>query len=408
MRTCTPAAGTSPRRASEQGSALVWAMFFVSLTTGLLVAHSFEMSANRRTMDTRYRRLDVAKSVAESGLTEATAYMRRQPNQPVVEFAPQLDPEADPPLNETLDPGIGLVREFEVQGSLWGRYEVRKSEAIDVSASYGEPAGSVWDVGARGYLYEVADKNKPFDKAPNRVVSVQTIRTEVRGLPIETPANAAIVMLDPSRITMDLGGKIGLPGSPAIAYRAPVLPLPLPVLDISIIGTPAALPLPNLTIDLQSVFGMRGERLRNLADVVLLSPRQITGRVIRDQAIYAPQSLTLQATNSSLRGRMLLVVGGDFTAMAGNNSDFSGLLYAAGDVRIEGPFRFRGTMIVGGLLKVGGSGDVVDIAYDGAEVQGLQQAMARYRMSRDVRPAPSSGAFVAPDDLLKDLDAVVK
>ena len=42
----------SPSRGSERGSALVWALFFVSLTVGILVAHSLEMSANRKTMDT--------------------------------------------------------------------------------------------------------------------------------------------------------------------------------------------------------------------------------------------------------------------------------------------------------------------------------------------------------------------
>lgn len=397
-------------RAGEQGSALVWAMFFVSLTTGILVAHSFELSANRRTMDTRYRRLDLARSVAESGLTEATAFMRRQPVQPVVQFAPQLDPEADPPVDETLDPTVGLVREFEVQGNLWGRYEVRKDEAVDVSASYGETAGTVWDVGARGYLWQVVDRKVPFDQHPNRVLSVQTIRTELRGLPVDTPANAAIILLDPSRITMAAGGKIDSDGSPAVAYRAPAGPLPIAPLDAAISGEPTALALPGLQVDVSSIFGMRPERVKNLCDLVLLSPRQVWGRVLKDQALFAPADLTLQPTWSSLRGRMLLVVNGDFTAQAGNNSDFSGIVFVAGNASIEGPFRFRGTMIVGGRLEVGGTGDAVQISYAAAEVQTLRAALARYRVSRDVRPATSAGAFVTVSDLdqVADFELVVK
>ena len=51
----------NPERArDERGAVLVWALFFVSLTTGVLIAHSFEMTANRRTMETRYRRVQLA------------------------------------------------------------------------------------------------------------------------------------------------------------------------------------------------------------------------------------------------------------------------------------------------------------------------------------------------------------
>ena len=171
-----------PSRESERGSSLVWALFFVTLTVGILVAHSLEMSANRKTMDTRYRRIDLAQSVAESGLTDAASYLRRQPSQPVVAFTPQRNLQSDPPVDDTMEPEVGLVREFEVNGSLWGRYEVRTDEAIDVSAAYGEAPGTVWDLGARGYLYERVDASRPFDKKPNRLLSTQTLRTEVRGI----------------------------------------------------------------------------------------------------------------------------------------------------------------------------------------------------------------------------------
>src|SRR5262249_26770108 len=162
--------------------------------TGVLIAHSLEMSANRQKMDTRYRRIDLAKNVAESGLTEGAAYLRRQPTQPVVAFAPQRDPSADPPLDETLEPSVSLVREVEVSAGLWGRYEIRKDQAIDVSANYSEPPGTVWDVEARGYLYELVDGQKHFDQRPNRILSEQKVRTEMRGLPVQVPTNAAVVL----------------------------------------------------------------------------------------------------------------------------------------------------------------------------------------------------------------------
>src|SRR5712675_1612201 len=138
----------------QQGSALIWALFFVAVTAGLLITNSWEMQANRTAMDVRYRKSAHARMIAQSALTDATAWFQRQSAQPVTTFAPKLDPEADPPLNETVDPTVGLVREFEVRGGLWARYEVRKDECLDVSSSYGETAGKVWDVGARGILFE--------------------------------------------------------------------------------------------------------------------------------------------------------------------------------------------------------------------------------------------------------------
>jgi formylmethanofuran dehydrogenase subunit C len=111
---------------------------------------------------------------------------------------------------------------------------------------------------------------------------------------------------------------------------------------------------------------------------------------------------------------MLLFVDGDFTAMSGNNSDFSGILYVTGNAVIEGPFQFRGAMIVAGTLKVGqtssgwgGAPDLVSIVNDQTTVQKLRDALARYRISKDMRPSASKGAFADPADL-RDIDAVVR
>lgn len=382
---------------------LVWALFFVSLTTGILVAHSFEMSANRRVMDTRYRRVDLANTIAESGLTDATAYLRRQTVQPVTTFAPQLDLASDPPVNDTSDPGVGLVRDFEVNGNLWGRYEVRNDETIDVSVHYGEPPGTVWDVGARGYLYEIQDPSRAYDQAPNRVISTQAVRTEVRGMNLNLPTDTAIVVEDPSQVDMRGNGTIDGSGGPAVAYKDPGIPLPLPIFDISISGSPIGVSILGLDLSVDSIFGMREDKLRNLADLVLHSPRQLIGRRLNDQAVYVPSDLDLTPGGLSLRGRMLLIVDGNLTAVDGNASNFAGVVYVKGDAVIEGPFTFVGTMIVHGLFKIGGSADTVVIKSDPATVTALQTSLSQYRISRDKRPAAPSGAFAAPSDLTTTL-----
>ena len=399
-----------PSRGHERGSALVWALFFVSLTVGILVAHSLEMSANRKTMDTRYRRIDLAQSVAESGLTDAASYLRRQPSQPVVSFTPQRNLQSDPPVDDTLEPEVGLVREFEVHGSLWGRYEVRTDEAVDVSAAYGESPGTVWDLGARGYLYERVDPSRPFDKKPNRLLSTQTLRTEVRGITLRLPSLSALVVGDPSSLQILSNGSIDGGGSSGIAHLAKKddddddddkkkdddegdeksndnPSRGAPSYGSSVTGSPASLPLTATKLDVSSVFGMREEQLRSVADLVVFSPKQLAGRVMQDQAVYVPNGLEIASDDHALRGRMLLAVKGDFVASAGNDSDFRGVLYVSGNAQIEGPFRFEGTMIVAGRVKIGGSDDEVRIRARPEIVSQLQNSLSQYRAGRDQRPA---------------------
>jgi hypothetical protein len=389
----------SARSGRQDGSVLVWALFFVSLTTGILIAHSIELSANRRQLDTRYRRVDLANTIAESGLTDATAYLRRQAVQPVTAFAPQLDLGADPPVNETLDPSLGLVREFEVKGNLWGRYEVRSSEAKDISASYGEAAGRVWDVGARGYLFERRDASRPFDEAPNHVISSQTVCTELRGVPLRLPSTSSILVTFPTQVEMLGNATVDGRTGPAVGYKKPFGPAPLPIFDVAITGTPIGQPILGLNLAMDRVVGMREDRLRNLADVTLTSPNQLRGRVVQDEIVYVPGDLLLDASALSLRGRMLLVVGGNLLASANNNSDFRGVMFVKGWATLEGPFAFAGTMIAGGQIKVGGTADMVRVQSSPLDVSGLQAALARYRISKDRRPGGGGGTYVNWSDL---------
>lgn len=388
-------------RAAERGSSLVWALFFVSLTTGILVAHSLEMSANRKTMDTRFRRVDLAQSVAESGLTDAISWLRRQPVQPVASFTPRRDLTAEPAVDETLDPNLGLVREFEVNGSLWGRYEVRTNEAVDVSERYGEPTGSVWDLGARGYLYERIDPKKPFDQKPNRLLSSQTMRTEARGLAIRMPNTGAVVAGNLRSLELLSGTVIDGAGGPAITYDLSKTSGGLLSAVGTLTGTPSMLPLGSLALDLQSVFGIREDQLRATADVVAESPRQLQGREMRDQLVFAPGTLSLDVSRDGLRGRMVLAIAGDFYAPEFNNSDFRGVLYVGGSMAIEGPFRFAGTLIVAGAMKVGGSADQVMIRSDPTQVTAMQNALSQYRSTNEIRPSADGGASVPLTDWRK-------
>ncbi len=391
-----------PRRSGEAGATLVWALFFVTLTVGVLVAHSMEMSANRRTMDTRYRRIDLAQSVAESGLTDATSWLRRQSVQPVTAFAPQRDEDAVPPVADTLDPAVGLVREFEVHGSLWGRYEVRRDEAVDVSTECGEAPGTVWDLAARGYLFENLDPERPFDAAPNRVLSLQTMRTQVRGVALSLPASAAVIVGDPSQIELLDGATVDGVGGPALAFRGAAGNGN--AYGRALQGVPASLPMADLDLSLEKVFGLREDRLRTLADVVVFHEKQLYGREMHDEAVFAPGDLRLDGEHGGLQGRMLLAVRGDFRAEEGNGSKFRGVLYVGGDAVLEGPFRFDGSLIVAGRLKVGGGDGEVTLRGSTSEVLALQGSLSRYRSGHDQRPTANGRAFGEPSGLRKKDD----
>ena len=114
---------------------------------------------------------------------------------------------------------------------------------------------------------------------------------------------------------------------------------------------------------------------------------------IRMTLVFGPGEITgvyfyaSQLKDIALRGRMLLAVKGDFIASEGNDSDFRGVLYVSGNAQIEGPFRFEGTMIVAGSVKIGGSDEEVRIRARPDVVSQLQNSLSQYRAGRDQRPA---------------------
>ena len=58
-------------------------------------------------------------------------WFRKSPTQPVATFAPVRNLSVSPQILETNDPDIGLMREFQISGPIWGRYEVWKQWDAD-------------------------------------------------------------------------------------------------------------------------------------------------------------------------------------------------------------------------------------------------------------------------------------
>src|SRR5262245_27522273 len=113
-------------RRNEAGSMLVWALVAMVVVMGILFAGMDNLKAGSVATETRFRAQGQALDLARAGVVDAYAWFRRQTSQPVFTFAPRRDLTATPPVNETDDPAIGLVREFEISPRIFGRYEVRR------------------------------------------------------------------------------------------------------------------------------------------------------------------------------------------------------------------------------------------------------------------------------------------
>ena len=122
--------------ASERGVALLLAIFFTIIITGLVFAGTIMIKTHRAENETRFRLHGQAAQFARAGLTDALGWFRKSKTQPVAQFTPTLDPGASPPLLETMDPDIGIVREFQINGPVWGRYE---AHSVIVALGYDAP-----------------------------------------------------------------------------------------------------------------------------------------------------------------------------------------------------------------------------------------------------------------------------
>ena len=427
---------TTGSQRRQRGHALLLALLTAMTVAGMIAAASGEMTASRQGMELEFRAEAQARSLAEAGLVDAYAWLRRQVVQPVTAFAPRRDLLANPPVNETDDPDRGLVRDFEVSPGLWGRYEVLRgnanepfvdgngngirdlSEAYtdvngdgrwspasgtrDVTAERGLPgSGVVWFVESRGTLFSRPRADLPLGEGPNMRLSRVRVATEVRRLTIAPPADATIctdrlddvVLGDRARLRGTATGLAGAEatGSPSLLSGSEVL------------TTMTSTHVPEYAGSYESIYGVDLAQLKSMADVS--TDKGITGvpTPIPDFSLIVIEGdVTFDATNP-LRGTAVVIVHGDVTIASGSNSFFSGVLHASGDITMRGPAYMRGTLIANGRVDLMGTGgDYVEIDHDPDGISRLLQVMGQYRLSKttyrpgavlaDGRPMEALGA----------------
>lgn len=398
--------------------ALLWALLFVIITSGLVISHTSYMAARRGERDARYNRATMADTFARSGLQDAVGWFHRRSNQPITVFDPVYDPSGSPPRIDTIDPAIGLVREFEINGSLWGRYEVRKAEATDISAQRGDlPPGSAWELGVRAYVYRKRDDKKAFDQAPNQMVATTALRSELRWLQVNPPVPAAICAESPDRITIGPRATISGGDSIALGYRDPATmatpptkTTPTITFGASVSGTPKLLAAPVYDAAANRVFAMRLDELRGYSDAVIDTAAATSGWASLWAAWWSfmsghgtptpPPSNVLTIDNRllyteglQLDGEMvltnsLLVVDGDLTASLAHKTRIDGVVYVTGDIRINtGELELNGLLIGRGKIELGkGFFGSVKVTYDANMVETVRTTVGKYRSRRNRSP----------------------
>lgn len=410
-----------PGARAESGVILIWAVLCLVLIAGIIFAGNTEYRALDEISKSAYAAGGQAHAVAEAGVIDAYAWIRRQSTQPVTAFTPQLDPEAHPPINETEDPTVGLARTFEVAPGLWARYVVARGEppepysdangngrfdpgepyedlngdrrrtpgtgTRDVTSERGLPgAGTVWLIESLGRIYRRSDWALPLGVGPNVQVASARIATEVRRLTVIPPAAAALCSRRGDLVVVGSRGRIR--GDTAIAYAehtgAPT------TFEGEVPGARTA--VPGYSDYVEDVFGVSWSLLKSMADISTSDPEEGVPATIPDFSLVVISGDVKFTQKRPLRGTAIVVVEGDCEIESGSNSFFNGVLYVQGNLKARAPSYLRGTVIVTGESDIQGTGgDYCEIEHDPDTLNLLQVKMGQYRYTKArYTPAPKS------------------
>ncbi|MCA8948412.1 MAG: hypothetical protein KDE27_02855 [Planctomycetes bacterium] len=389
-------------RENERGVALVLAVIFTVIVLGITVSGAMILQSHRTMTKTSFVMHGQAMGFAKSGLIEALGWLRKQTSQPVTAFDPKLDTGVNPPIIETIEPDVGIVREFEITESIWGRYEVWKEWAADpdpvrlawrqqmecndlsaVRASL--TPGSIWRIRSLGYVFRRTDPNAAFNEAPNQVIGQEMAEVEVRRLALQPPGQAALCARTATQVRILTRGQV-LGGSTAagLYYESGTDPHVVTGASAVLSGSPSYASISPYDDSFDTVFGVSAEELVAMADNNVTNPNDFPSPVPVNTLVVCSADVTFDST-MPLAGTGIVVVLGDVRIDAGSYSNFSGLLYVEGNLWMREPSEIRGAVVVTGSVQVqGGTGDYARISYDDGILNALRQELGTYRLSSTI------------------------
>jgi hypothetical protein len=369
-----------PHPQAQGGMAMVMALFFTIIATGLVMSGIVMMSATEKKTEVGFRMNGQARQFARAGLIDTLAWFRRQSTQPVSNFTPVRDLLVNPPVIDTDDPTIGIVREFEINGSLWGRYEIRRTEVRDVSAERKMVGiGIVWYLRSWGYVFRRHDSTMPYNQEPNRVLAVNSLETEIRRMTLAAPGAAALCSENGGATVIGNKGSLaGLSTGAGLFYKAGT-GSPSFLSGSTVTGSPNASSSSIYDSTCQAVFGVSEQELRSLSDDRITTNAAFPSPVPKNYLLFVDTNVTFDITRP-LRGSGIVYVNGDLTVNSGSNSFFSGFLYVKGNLILHAPASISGTVVVRGSVDVSGVGDKAEIYFDDGTLSALRTEVGQYRL----------------------------
>lgn len=360
----------------------------ILLMAGILAAYMASVRA-RTSIDLELQYNGQALNIARAGVADALSWFRRQTTQPVTVFNPQRDLAAIPPVNDTDDPAIGLVRSLEVSSlnQIWARYEVRLTRVADITALRGlTGTGLVWLIDSEGLVYQQLNPALPYNQYPNRVLARIRLQTEIRRMGIVLPAPAAICTAAPTLANFSARSKVmGGTGIGCVYPSGAGVPTVAGLLQ----GSPAQSAVNPYKGSIQEVFGVTDAELRSIADIYTTDQTTITAPLPSYRIIYVDSNITFNSQRP-LSGTAILIVTGNLVVAANSNTDFNGIIYVRGpgNCQLNAPSFVRGSVVGSSNINLIGSGDYVEVDYDPGVISDLLQRLGQYRYSRPLTVIP--------------------
>jgi len=393
-------------REGEQGMALVLGIFFTVIVVGLTVSGSFVLKSHQTKTRTNYVLHGQALQFARSGLNESLSWLRRQTVQPVTAFEPRMDTESAAPTLDTIDPDIGLVREFCISGEIWGRYEVWKDwpedpdparrfwretmKAEDVSAlRNADGAGTAWKLRSVGYVFRKQDATVPFNVLPNQVLGQEVLEVEALRMTLTTPGQAALNVGDGNSAHVNTNGRISGGSSAAGIYYPSGSGTPsVGPQVLRVAGTPQLATTTDYNDSFEAVFNGTYSDVRAAADLVVTSGAEFPVPVREGDIVVAEGGTWNFDESHPLAGSGLVVFRGNVVISPGSNSDFRGLLYVDGNLTLRGPAVIRGSVICTGNVTVqgaqGSNPQYAEIIYDDSALSAVRNRLGNYRIASTI------------------------
>lgn len=402
-----------PGAAGQAGFVLLYVIYVV-LAVGLFIAGATAFMSNSiHRSQLELRRNGQVMNVARAGLSDAVNWFKSQATQPVRSngtsysfpdqaFEPLSD--NDPKKNYTIDPNIGIVKEYPItdDGLLWARYEVKKQvddnlsdpSLTDTAAvhdiSYQLARGTAgdglaWYVQSQAFVYVRRDENAAYNEAPNQVVESIALAEEILAISIKRPAETAIICGNAANVSIGSNARItGMPNGYALTYAASTgLPTPNPA-PSTVTGSPSAyLSLPDSMYfdDCHSIFGVTQSELKSLASISVSSVAALPATMPSMAIIFINGNATFTPTRP-IAGGGILYVNGDLTIQANSNALYSGFVYVTGRVYQYAPSLISGMVVAHGGYTISGANDVSQVEYSPSVLNTVRNQLCQYQEAK--------------------------